>query len=81
MLASGIQTLLRKVGELGCDHQWLRARWADGSYGLRCGRCCKKHPQTFTALIRQPVPRPGALLTWPANQTAWIGSQRQISNT
>jgi hypothetical protein len=48
------------VGSLTCSHHWVRARWEDGSYGLRCQYCFKRHPQTWDQLLAQaaqpPVP-------------------------
>lgn len=42
------------VGSLTCSHRWIRARWEDGSYGLRCQRCFKRHPRTWDQLLARP---------------------------
>ncbi|MGH9505878.1 MAG: hypothetical protein ACRD13_03050 [Terriglobales bacterium] len=42
------------VGSLTCSHHWVRARWEDGSYGLRCQYCLKRHPQTWDQILAQP---------------------------
>lgn len=43
------------VGSLTCSHHWVRARWEDGSYGLRCQYCLKRHPQTWEQILAQPA--------------------------
>ena len=49
------------VGSLTCSHHWVRARWEDGSYGLRCQYCFKRHPQTWDQVLAQPdKPLPAA---------------------
>ncbi|HVB40489.1 MAG TPA: hypothetical protein VNE83_06285 [Terriglobales bacterium] len=37
-----------------CSHQWVRARWDDGSYGLRCAQCMKPYARTWNEIISQP---------------------------
>lgn len=48
------------VGTLTCSHHWVRARWEDGSYGLRCEYCFKRHPQTWNQILAQPASPPAA---------------------
>ncbi|HZT74313.1 MAG TPA: hypothetical protein VE996_11720 [Terriglobales bacterium] len=47
----------RWLNQLTCSHHWVRARWADGSYGLRCASCMKPYPVTFDDLMEQQTPR------------------------
>lgn len=35
-------------------HEWLRARFEDGSYGLRCAVCQKPYPVKLSALVGEP---------------------------
>ncbi len=34
-----------------CHHRWVRARWEDGSYGLRCARCMTAYPRTWDDIV------------------------------
>lgn len=36
---------------LACRHQWVRARWEDGSYGYRCAACMRKYPRTWDEIV------------------------------
>ncbi|MGH9417189.1 MAG: hypothetical protein ACRD01_11225 [Terriglobales bacterium] len=46
-----------------CAHQWVRARWEDGTYGLRCSRCMKPYSRTWNELVEAaPGPRSDAKL-------------------
>ncbi|HUX68359.1 MAG TPA: hypothetical protein VMV31_12805 [Terriglobales bacterium] len=47
-------------GHWVCNHRWVRARWQDGSYGLRCAQCMKAYPRTWNELIAAPEPAPPA---------------------
>ncbi len=63
------------VGTLTCSHHWVRARWEDGSYGLRCEYCSKRHAQTWNQILAQPaspppVSRPVARRTAPTASVA-----------
>lgn len=40
-----------------CSHHWVRTRWDDGSYGLRCEHCLKPYPVTWNDVLQQPVPQ------------------------
>lgn len=82
MQASWTNAVISALGQLGCKHQWIRARWDDGSYGLRCSQCMKPHKQTLTELIRQPHLVAGARR--PRNYTAaepasWAARIRQAN--
>ncbi len=41
----------RRLLELTCRHQWIRARGLDGSYGLRCQHCMKPYHRTWNQLL------------------------------
>ena len=41
----------RRLLELACRHQWIRARGLDGSYGLRCQHCMKPYHRTWNQLL------------------------------
>lgn len=43
------------VQRWACHHQWVRARWEDGSYGLRCSSCMKAYPTTWNDILAAPV--------------------------
>lgn len=43
--------LVRRLLELACRHQWIRARGLDGSYGLRCQHCMKPYHRTWNQLL------------------------------
>jgi hypothetical protein len=43
--------VLRAWQRSTCHHRWLRARWADGTYGLRCARCMMAYPKTWEDVI------------------------------
>lgn len=51
--------VLRWLTQLTCSHHWVRARWPDGSYGLRCSACMKPYPVTWNALMEQEEPSTG----------------------
>ena len=34
-----------------CSHRWVRARWDDGTYGLRCALCMKPYRHTWDEII------------------------------
>lgn len=46
----------RWYSQLTCSHRWVRARWDDGRYGLRCGACMKLYPMTWNDLLVLEVP-------------------------
>lgn len=46
-----VQNLLGDWQRWTCNHQWVRARWQDGSYGLRCSNCMKAYPHTWNEII------------------------------
>ncbi len=46
-----VETLLSDWQRWTCNHAWVRARWEDGSYGLRCSRCMKAYPHTWDEII------------------------------
>ncbi|HVA62762.1 MAG TPA: hypothetical protein VNF74_03475 [Terriglobales bacterium] len=49
------------LGRWVCSHRWVRARWQDGSYGLRCAQCMKAYPHTWNEIIAGPgTPAPAA---------------------
>lgn len=52
-----VELLLRWWSQLWCGHHWVRTRWDDGSYGLRCEHCLKPYPHTWNDLLQQPVPQ------------------------
>ncbi|MGN6594114.1 MAG: hypothetical protein ACTHJX_14565 [Terriglobales bacterium] len=53
--------VLRAWQRSTCHHRWLRARWADGTYGLRCSRCMMAYPKTWEDVIGGTVaPQPPA---------------------
>jgi len=43
-----------------CSHRWIRARWGDGSYGMRCANCMKPYPRTWDDLIEGPRAESGS---------------------
>lgn len=43
------------VQRWACHHQWVRARWEDGTYGLRCSSCMKAYPHTWDDILAAPV--------------------------
>jgi hypothetical protein len=53
-----VAAILGFLAQLTCSHKWVRARFDDGSYGLRCHLCMKAYPRTWDALVAQPVPKP-----------------------
>ncbi len=46
------------LAQRSCTHHWVRARWDDGTYGLRCQHCMKRHGQTWNQIMDQSVPVP-----------------------
>jgi hypothetical protein len=48
-----LETLLSDWQRWTCGHRWVRARWADGSYGLRCAHCMKPYPRTWNDILDQ----------------------------
>lgn len=34
-----------------CSHRWVRARWEDGTYGLRCAECMRPYRRTWDDLL------------------------------
>ncbi|MGH9482461.1 MAG: hypothetical protein ACRD1L_10280 [Terriglobales bacterium] len=52
-----VQGLLSEWQRLMCSHRWVRARWQDGSYGLRCAECMKAYPHTWEDLIAKVEPQ------------------------
>jgi hypothetical protein len=53
-----VQTLLLafagRMAQLTCSHQYIRARFDDGSYGLRCMHCLKQYAHTWDEVVNQP---------------------------
>ena len=49
-----LTSLLGEWQRWTCSHQWVRARWEDGSYGLRCAQCMKPYARTWNEIISQP---------------------------
>lgn len=63
--------LLNGLQRLTCHHQWVRARWRDGSYGLRCASCMKAYPHTWDEILATPAPgtaSPGAVVAIDARK-------------
>lgn len=50
-----IDGLLRQWQNHTCNHQWVRARWEDGSYGLRCARCMTAYAHTWNEVMGTPT--------------------------
>lgn len=46
-----LEGLLRQWQNHTCNHQWVRARWDDGSYGLRCARCMTAYAHTWNEVL------------------------------
>lgn len=49
-----LTSLLGEWQRWTCSHQWVRARWDDGSYGLRCALCMRPYARTWNEIIAQP---------------------------
>jgi hypothetical protein len=49
-----LEILLTDWQRMTCNHRWLRARWQDGSYGLRCSQCMKRYHNTWNDIIAGP---------------------------
>lgn len=49
-----LENLLSDWQRLTCNHRWVRARWVDGSYGLRCAHCMKAYAHTWNEILAQP---------------------------
>jgi len=50
-----VETLLCDWQRWTCSHHWVRARWSDGSYGLRCSQCMKAYRHTWDEIIAGPA--------------------------
>ncbi|HXE30650.1 MAG TPA: hypothetical protein VN515_02485 [Terriglobales bacterium] len=50
-----VETLLSDWQRWTCSHRWVRARWDDGSYGLRCSLCMKPYRHTWDEIIGAPA--------------------------
>ncbi|MGH9467554.1 MAG: hypothetical protein ACRD1Y_09380 [Terriglobales bacterium] len=48
-----VNTILRQWQIRTCSHHWVRARWDDGTYGLRCSRCMAAYTHTWDDIIGQ----------------------------
>lgn len=58
--------VIRWLTQLTCSHHWVRARWSDGSYGLRCSACMKPYAVTWNELLKQEeATRGGAVAMLP----------------
>jgi hypothetical protein len=53
-----VAIIFSRLAQLTCSHKWVRARFDDGSYGLRCQLCMKHYRHTWDGLMAQPVPKP-----------------------
>lgn len=49
-----MENLLSDWQRWTCSHHWVRARWDDGSYGLRCAHCMKPYHHTWNEIIAGP---------------------------
>ena len=59
LLAQPVNSFLRWWGQHTCRHQFVRARFEDGGYGLRCMHCLRPYPTTWNDLVgsgRAPEP-------------------------
>lgn len=67
-----MEYLIRWWGQAFCGHHWVRARWDDGSYGMRCQYCLKPYAYTWNDVITQVVPKtePTPALPRPAASPA-----------
>lgn len=64
-----VGALLSHVAQWSCSHKWVRARWQDGSYGLRCQNCMKRYPRTWDQIIGQ---QPQVLADSGSPDRPWI---------
>lgn len=46
-----VEGVLRSWQQHTCGHRWVRARWEDGTYGLRCVRCMAAYEHTWEDII------------------------------
>ncbi|MGH9393894.1 MAG: hypothetical protein ACRD1E_06965 [Terriglobales bacterium] len=49
---------------MSCSHRWVRARWDDGTYGLRCAACMRPYRRSWDEPL---APAPAAA---PAREAA-----------
>lgn len=49
--------LLNLWARAWCGHHFVRTRWDDGSYGLRCEFCLKPYPVTWNDVLQQSLPQ------------------------
>lgn len=52
-----VEHLLADWQQWTCKHHWVRARWEDGSYGMRCAQCMKPYSHTWNELVEAEPPR------------------------
>jgi len=60
-MSNMVAGLLSGIAQWTCPHNWVRARFEDGHYGLRCQYCMKRHERTWNQVMAQPVPRRATL--------------------
>ena len=72
----GWDGMLRAWQRSTCHHRWLRARWADGTYGLRCSRCMVAYPHTWEEVMGRPTVAPP-----PASESAAASTLSELSHT
>ena len=60
-MSNMVAGLLSGIAQWTCPHNWVRARFEDGHYGLRCQYCMKRHERTWNQVMAQPIPRRATL--------------------
>ncbi|MGH9475568.1 MAG: hypothetical protein ACRD1C_04475 [Terriglobales bacterium] len=68
-----MEGLLRGWQQHTCGHRWVRARWDNGTYGLRCARCMVAYERTWEDVIGQPA---AAAIAPGATPPALLGMNR-----
>ncbi len=61
-------SLLDRLYQCFCHHEWIRERRADGELGLQCRRCLKRKEHDLLRIIRwRPQYKPEV---WPPDYSA-----------
>jgi len=50
-----IENFFNAWERMTCSHHWVRARWEDGTYGLRCAECMRPYRRTWDELLTPPA--------------------------
>ncbi|MGH9487185.1 MAG: hypothetical protein ACRD04_06290 [Terriglobales bacterium] len=69
--------LLRACQQHTCKHHWVRARWENGTYGLRCARCMAAYVRTWEDVIGTRAGTAGAMSA--SGGTARLSELRRVA--